>query len=594
MIEEGRQARSGVRWVLGILGGTVLLILIVVGAAYYSGWMSNLFLLTRPSEYSARYYPDDTLFYTWFTLNPGNGQREQMQGIWDEMSEYSSFRSWRDDMEDSLRDEVGVDIEDDVLRWIGPELSFAIRDMDVDKSEVEAAMTFDVRDAAACKEFLLDWLDREVDTGAEFDRSSTGDFDVWANERNEVYYALSERLLIVATDDRFLDEILEMLEGSGEKSLHEDEYFKAARATLPSRRFMSAYLSGKRAGYVIEETEFGETLDPSVYDEFPEWLAASVGWIEDGVTLDVVVPFSENLAAVAIRTRPLSDPARLMPADTVGLLAFTFDPDLDNWREELREYDFSELLDDVDYMRQLDGSKWLSDAPFDPSNFNMAHMLDFGLMGFDIFTGIDLERDFFAYLGGEVVIGVTEFDYEAVSEDPERNAVDAVALLSYSKSHEADLAETMMAFFDWLSSVADLEIYESDVGAKNDAVMVEVDDDYRYSPGYVLQDGYLIAASTEGALARIIRLQNGGSDSLAEDSEYRRAVGYLSEEHDMQIYLNLQSLIEAGNSYETVLSKSQSRFLSESVGSLALVSTAEDKGVRFGMVLTLFPENRGK
>ena len=59
-------------------------------------------------------------------------------------------------------------------------------------------------------------------------------------------------------------------------------------------------------------------------------------------------------------------------------------------------------------------------------------------------------------------------------------------------------------------------------------------------------------------------------------------------------HTTLQSLIEAGNSYETVLSKSQSRFLSESVGSLALVSTAEDKGVRFGMVLTLFPENRGK
>ncbi len=109
---------------------------------------------------------------------------------------------------------------------------------------------------------------------------------MWTNERNEDSYALSERLLIVTTDDRFLDAILERLDGPGDKSLHEDEHFKAARATLPSRRFMSAYLSGKRAGYVIEDTEFGETLGPSVCDEFPEWLATSVSWIEDGVTLD--------------------------------------------------------------------------------------------------------------------------------------------------------------------------------------------------------------------------------------------------------------------------------------------------------------------
>ena len=590
MTEEGRQRGAGFRWVLGILSGSVLLILVVVGAAYYSGWLSNLFLLTRPAEYSARYYPDDTLFYVWLTLNPGNGQREQMQGIGDELNEYSAFRSWRDDAEDSLKDEFDVDIEDDVLAWIGPEVSFAIRDIDVGKSEVEAAMTFDVRDAAACEEFLLDWLDRQVDTGADFDRNSTGDFDVWTNERNDDSYALSERLLIVTTDDRIMDEILERLDSPGDKSLHEDEYFQAARATLPSRRFMSAYLSGKRAGYVIEDTELGDTLDPSVYDEFPEWLATSVGWIEDGVTLNVVVPFSKDVAAVPIRTRPLFNPARLMPADTVALLAFTFDPNIDNWREALREYDFSELLEDADYMRELDPSNWPSDVPFDPSNLNMAHMLDFGLMGFDIITGIDLERDFFAYLEGEAVIGVTEFDYEAVSEDPERNPVDAVALLSYTKNQEDDLAETMMAFLDWLSPVADMEIYETDIGAKNDAVLVELNDGRNYSPGYVLQDGYLVAATTEGALARIIKLQNGDSDSLAEDNEYRRTVGYLSEDHDLQIYLDLQNLIEAGNSYETTLSKSQARFLSESFGSLAVVSTSKDGHERFGVVLTLFPE----
>lgn len=585
---DKRQKKSGLIWVLSILGGVALLVFVVVGVAYYSGWLSDLLLMTKTPEYSARYYPDDILLYGWFTLNPGDGQREQMHTIWKDLDEYATFRDWTDDIEDSLRDEFAVDVEDDVLVWLGPELSFAIRDIDIDGDEIELAMTIDVRDADASEDFLSDWLKRQVEeSGADFDRSSKGEFDVWVNKWNGESYALSDQLLIVTTDERFLKAILDRVDGEEERSLHQDEYFKSARENLPSRRFSSVYVSGQRVSSVIEDTEFGESLDSSVYDEIPDWMATSAGWIEGGIIFDVVVPLSENVASVVAETRPLSAPARLMPVDTVAMLAFSFDPNIENWREVLEEYDFSELIEDMD---GFDVSDFPSDIPFDPSNVNMAHMLDLGLMGFDIITGIDLERDFFAYLEGEMVLGVSEFDSEAVREDPEQNAVDAAALLAYTKDKEASLAETMEDLLDWLSSVGNLDIDEVDIGAQNDAIVVELRD-VDYSPGYVLHEGYLTISTTEEMLERIVQLQNGDADSLAGDDEYIRAFSYLDDDPYIKIYLNLQSLVGLGDIDESNLSKRQVRFLRDSLGSLAVVSTSDDNHERLQVALTLFPDN---
>ena len=589
MNDSPRQPRSGLAWVLSILGGVALLVILVVGLAYYLGWISNLRLANRSPEYSARYYPDDTLLYGWFTLNPGGGQREQMKNIWEKLGEHSAFLDWREDVEESLQDEFNVDLQDDVQTWLGPEVSFAIGDIDPDDAELESATTSDVRDHEAAEDFLLDWIEyQEEEYGTDYDRSSKGDFDIWVSEDGA--YALSNHLMIATTNERLLSAIIQRADGEVEKSLHKDGYFKAARESLPARRFTSLYVNGEKAGSIIEYTEFGQYLDSAFYEELPDWAAASAAWIEDGIVFDVVAPLSDELASVAGETNPLSGPAKLMPANTVAMLTFSFDPVVENWREALREYDFSELMEDMEYLDDFDASDFPSDAPFDPSNMNMAHMLDFVLIGFDIVTGIDLEREFFAYLEGEMVLGVPEFDYERVFEDPEENAVDAAVLLSYQEDDEEDLARTMEELLDWAISFGDLESDRADVGAESDAMVVslrEVD----YSPGYVLHGGYLTIATTEEMLERVVQLQNGEARSLAEDEEYLRAIGQLDDDQYIQVYLDLQSLVEIGNIDESDLTRSQVRFLRQTLGSLAVVSTSDDNHERLQVSLTLFPDD---
>ena len=278
----------------------------------------------------------------------------------------------------------------------------------------------------------------------------------------------------------------------------------------------------------------------------------------------------------------------MMPQDTVGLFALGFDPNLQNWRDALEEYDFSELSEEMEDMEEFGLSD--SDFPFDPANLNFAHMLDFGLLGFDVLTGIDLERDFFAHLEGELVVGVREFDYKAISDNPERYAVDAAALLSYSTDREQALESTLEDFMDWLQSFEELDIDSVDMGADRDAVLVDLDGT-AYSPGYVLHDGYLSIATTDDMLKRIIQLQNGEGDSLASDNEYRRISQYVEKERDMLLYFSLHRLTRlVDNNDELELSNSQQRLLQESLGSIAMSTTSDDRYNRFTAALTLFPE----
>ncbi|MXY47598.1 MAG: hypothetical protein F4Y44_11625 [Chloroflexi bacterium] len=116
-------------------------------------------------------------------------------------------------------------------------------------------------------------------------------------------------------------------------------------------------------------------------------------------------------------------------------------------------------------------------------------------------------------------------------------------------------------------------------------------DGVAYSPGYVLHDGYLSIATTDNMLKRIIQLQNGEGDSLASDDEYRRISQYIEKERDLLVYFNLHRLARLVENYDELeLSNSQQRLLQESLGSIAMSTTRDDRYNRFKAAMTLFPE----
>ena len=53
----------------------------------------GMFARTRQPEFSARYYPPDTVAYTWITLAPRGRHLRHMRDIWETFNEYPGFVS---------------------------------------------------------------------------------------------------------------------------------------------------------------------------------------------------------------------------------------------------------------------------------------------------------------------------------------------------------------------------------------------------------------------------------------------------------------------------------------------------------------------
>ena len=163
------------------------------------------------------------------------------------MNDIPSFRDVMDEWQELLESETDIDFEQDVAPWIGPSISAAVIDADyVDR--MDAALTAGVRDADAAADFLDKWLDYLKDQhDADFDRESYGDFDVWVDEVGDGgAYALSRDLLIAASTEYALDDVLELVDEERKRTLASNEDFIEAQSAMPARRFASFYFDYER------------------------------------------------------------------------------------------------------------------------------------------------------------------------------------------------------------------------------------------------------------------------------------------------------------------------------------------------------------
>ena len=187
--------RSNLMWIAIGGGGLVALVVVIVVAFL-------MFPRTGGSEpeNTAQYFPRDVVAYTWFTLNPGDGQRDQMTDLWERFSEFSEFQDGLEEMLEDMEDESGINFADDVWPWIGPEVSLAVLDLG-GIGTLDVAGVIGVRDYKSASDFLEDFLDYlEDEEGADFDDDTVGDFDTWVGEDLDVSaYALSKDWFVFAT-----------------------------------------------------------------------------------------------------------------------------------------------------------------------------------------------------------------------------------------------------------------------------------------------------------------------------------------------------------------------------------------------------------
>ena len=605
--------------VIGIVLGVVVLAVIGVRSAVYFGIVSVSWS-SAPPEHSARYYPDDVMAYTWFTINPSMGQRGQMLDIWQRLDDMRNFREWVDDLEDELDDETGIDLEDDLLPWVGGEFSAAILDIDRDDGEIEAAATIAVRNRDIAADFLADWLEYlEDEHDADFDRETINNYEVWVDEDNFQAYTLTEDLLVFATTNGVLEDILDRVGGEQERTLASDEDFIEARAALPGRRFASIYvdyrqlsddvggglpLMGQMGGlYGLGSPltgSMGTACNGRLF-QGPDWMMASATWVDRGIVFEIVSPTVSDLWP---DSSDVVDAAELLPEDTMGFLSVSFDPKVDNWREVLRECDMADLIRDwEDWLQEINSAipdiiqainsldqPLVDDVPEFSPDSTLADALDIGLWAVDQLIGINLEEDLFDYLEGDIVVAVHDVDFEgAWSSEPTGNLVDGVFMLSYQPDGEEGLSETVDGLVSKLESVIGQSPEQMDVGAENDAHVFDWDGQ-QSQPGYVFHDGYLTIGTTRESLEVTVARQNGEGDQLSDSREYQRIVEHLPDNRQFLMYIDLSRIIGELNPHELNIDEDLYKVLSKTFSATAVSSSLGEDYSRGTFVLSLFPE----
>ena len=611
--------------IIGATAATLVIAVSIVAVGMWRGFIPvpgpllALLVGAKGPEYSARYYPPDTLAYAWVTLAPGGGQLEDMRDIWERFNEYPGFEDLVEELKADFLDETDIDLETEVMPWIGPEMAVAVIEIDgIGSAEpalddgieawdaVTMAATIGVRDKDVAAGFLSKWLDyMSRETDADFVAGSQRGFDTWVDEDAHQAYALSDNWLAYATDETTLKEMLDRIEDGGDgDSLAEHANFTAARAALPKRRFSSFYVDYLQALELFDDLAGGlvplmpGAFDPTAFaQQAPDWVAGSTGWVERGITTEVVSP---AVADFGLETIELEDPASLLPADTLGFMAGAFDPDVDHWRTALAEYPLTEVLPYPELLDEINAGLAEMAPGGGPALADDATLADALDLGFDLakdFTGIDLETDFFDHLSGQAILAVSDFDFDAVANDPAANAIDAVMMLSYRENGKDGLADTMDEVAGLLEEDAGLTANSVDVGADDDATVfglgflgMMAGGKIGYQPGYVLHDEYLTIGTTEDALATIVARQNGDGDSLSSDDEYRRATSHLDNGRQFLAYVDVQSIIGNLEADDLDLERGQYRILDEGLGVAAFSTDAGEHYSRGVAVLTLFPE----
>ena len=605
MEERNDGLRINVKYLAAAAAIAVVVIVVGVGILMAFGVVPipapifNALSGAKSSEHSARYVPPETSVYAWLTLAPGGGQFEQARDAWEHLNDFPEFEDAYEDLRDEFDDEFSYDI-DDLKDWIGPDLSFACGQEDHSCDDMGALM-IGVRDRGAAEEFVDNILEyQEDEESASFEDDDYGGFDIWIDEYEDQAYGLSGDLFIIASDEDYLEEIIDGVNGDVDESLADDRLFQAARAAMPDRRFASFYVNLADSDEAVDAFDDLTDLPVGVAGAAPDWVASSAAWGDRSIGVEVVMPpiLEFNLSAPEI-----NPPAQVLPEETLVMATTAFEPDLDVWRDRLGEYDIADTLGDDAVDGINEGVEFLEDS-FDVSGLPTASdrdgldfLLDLTIAAVDEIVGVDIETGFFDHLLGDFSFaawGIALDEYGDLDDDVPPALV---VLLSYDRGGEDHLADTLDTILEYVEDQTGESLEPVDVGAGRDALIYYTGD--YFSPGYVINDGYLILGGSEDDLADTVDLQAGGDDTLADNPEYQRALELLRPDRQLQFYVNLNEFIRASDpaAFTTDFEGQEIEgqpILEETIGAFAFGYTAgnEDDGThdRYAAVLTLFPE----
>ena len=177
---------------------------------------------------------------------PGIGQGKRILDLWNRFEGLPKFEEAVDDLLEELEEETGIDFEEDVLPWVGPDLSLGLMNVTEDSGDVTALIG--VKDHIAASGFLQKLVENMREDGVEFRREDDiHGFEVWADWDSDTGLALSGDWFLFASTEDALNDVLDLISGEEGQSLSDKPNFQEARSAMTGDRAMSLYMDLERA-----------------------------------------------------------------------------------------------------------------------------------------------------------------------------------------------------------------------------------------------------------------------------------------------------------------------------------------------------------
>ena len=536
----------GLGWLL------LLAVFAIVAAASAGGAVAFLLLRgeARPPDQTARFLPADTQVYFSLNLRTGNNQLKRFRDILERFRQRPGFQVRVDDLLDDAKDETGIDLEEDVLPWLGPELAVAV--VDVVGSAVAAntggeplvVAIFETSNSLQSASVLQDWISYLGEkAGLTFDTTTYRGLAVSSERGDDQHYVVMDDYMLFATDRVLLEDTMDRIKDANTAgSLYASSRFQDARETLTTPRFTTLYVA---TGAIWRDArrQLGDTVPVEVRrqidDVIPEWVTVSGSLLDSGAKL-VASYVTPKLARETTPTPNSLAAARLLPPDTMGFISFAMEPELDALRDLLGDQKipdlgpgFYEAFSD-EFGLDVDEESSLSD------------ILDTSLDRFEDAFGLDIERDFLSWMTGEFAFALLPTEFKGLTNDPPTDAFQAAAFVQF----DADKRDEVVGIMGKV-----VELLEDNLGLQGDQVfygdgtgvifdLTDLIGSPVYQPGYLILGDHLSIATTRETLEMVASIQQGQQDDLATEPEYARLTQEVAGTMNPLIYVNIKEITE--------------------------------------------------
>ena len=493
--------------VFGVVVAVIAVVAVLVLAA-----------LGSPGEATAEFLPADTQAYFTINLLPGAGQISKALKIESILEKSGDLDNRRQDYLDSFEEETGIDVRNDVMPWLGKDITFALLDAYADDGPEWVGMV-QTSDREATESFLLDLVRYLEDTQFQlFEVKTRQDAKVWVEDFEGVSFGLTDEYVLFGATEGVINQTIDDLESPPTLALNQNEDYLRVRDRLPKERSMLLFVNAKDLIAGAEEASgLSDFFEFGAFEEsVPDSLMVSASFIDNGLRLDVVGDTA--LDSFVLETMAEFGMGDSLPQDTLFMVAAAGGKE--GW-EQLRE----SLEDtDGDVSQQLD--QWLAELKE--------------------ISGIDLEQDVIEELNGYMALALlpSEFQFDENLEGLESGTIEVVLL--------ADLDDTLglrTVAEDLMETVR--EEYELDLprttSGKYEIVTLDLsslgEETAGFNPGYVFSDNLVALGSTEQSLLKIVNTITGGEQPLSSDEEFDRLSKMAPEDASAFIYADIAGIV---------------------------------------------------